>query len=96
MTTPVPYDPVVQTALEQYLADRPPLTAATIAEARQFNLANQPAVDLREGAVEASEHVAPGTIGHVNNAHRGIDEYPQAAIEKRDQQLAVVPGPVLL
>jgi len=63
VTTPVPYDPVVQTALEQYLADRPPLTAATIAEARQFNLANQPAVDLREGAVEASEHVAPGPPG---------------------------------
>jgi hypothetical protein len=31
VTTPVPYDPVVQIALEQYLADRPPLTLATIA-----------------------------------------------------------------
>ncbi len=63
MITPVPYDPVVQIALEQYLAERPPLTAGTIAEARRFNLANQPAVDLRDGAVEASEHVAPGPPG---------------------------------
>ena len=39
MTTPVPYDPVVQVALDQYLAARPPLTAATIAEVREFNLA---------------------------------------------------------
>jgi acetyl esterase/lipase len=63
VTHPVPYDPVVQIALEQYLADRPPLTAETIGEARRFNLANQPAVDLRGGAVEASEHVAPGPPG---------------------------------
>jgi acetyl esterase/lipase len=54
---------VVQVALEEYLDARPPLTAGTILEARQFNLATQPAVDLREGAVEASEHTAPGPAG---------------------------------
>ncbi len=69
MTNPVPYDPVVQMTLEQYLAGRPKLTAATIAEARQFNLATQPAVDLHDGAVEASEHVAPGPPGAPDVSH---------------------------
>ncbi len=53
----------IQIALGAVPAGRPSLTAATIAEAREFNLANQPAVDLRDGAVEVTEHVAPGPPG---------------------------------